>query len=199
MEDKKPKLKWHTEQRKIDALIPFEKNPRKITDQQKEDLRKSLEKFDLVEIPAIDTDNKIVAGHQRLGILKLLGKGGETIDVRMPNRKLTDEEFKEYNLRSNKNVGGWDYNLLEDIGENLLLDVGFGSEELMEIFGLNNAENVEVDESRLLIIMVEAPEAPKLKERMAFYCDNISEYKRIKEYFKKGRNNLDKDKLLKML
>ena len=199
MEDKKPKLKWHTEQRKIDDLIPFEKNPRKITDQQKEDLRKSLEKFDLVEIPAIDTDNKIVAGHQRLGILKLLGKGGETIDVRMPNRKLTDEEFKEYNLRSNKNVGGWDYNLLEDIGENLLLDVGFGSEELMEIFGLNNAENVEVDESRLLIIMVEAPEAPKLKERMAFYCDNISEYKRIKEYFKKGRNNLDKDKLLKML
>jgi len=199
MEDKKPKLKWNTEQRKIDDLIPFEKNPRKITDQQKEDLRKSLEKFDLVEIPAIDTDNKIVAGHQRLGILKLLGKGGETIDVRMPNRKLTDEEFKEYNLRSNKNVGGWDYNLLEDIGENLLLDVGFGSEELMEIFGLNNAENVEVDESRLLIIMVEAPEAPKLKERMAFYCDNISEYKRIKEYFKKGRNNLDKDKLLKML
>jgi len=141
MEDKKPKLKWHTEQRKIDALIPFEKNPRKITDQQKEDLRKSLEKFDLVEIPAIDTDNKIVAGHQRLGILKLLGKGGETIDVRMPNRKLTDEEFKEYNLRSNKNTGEWDYDLLGDMGEGLLLDVGFDKDELDMIFKQDISED----------------------------------------------------------
>jgi len=153
MEDKKPKLKWHTEQRKIDDLIPFEKNPRKITDQQKEDLRKSLEKFDLVEIPAIDTDNKIVAGHQRLGILKLLGKGGETIDVRMPNRKLTDEEFKEYNLRSNKNVGGWDYDLLGDMGENILSEVGFGSDELDMIFGLD--EQGDIDK------VPELPEEPK--------------------------------------
>jgi len=154
MEDKKPKLKWHTEQRKIDALIPFEKNPRKITDQQKEDLRKSLEKFDLVEIPAIDTDNKIVAGHQRLGILKLLGKGGETIDVRMPNRKLTDEEFKEYNLRSNKNVGGWDYDLLTNMGEELLLNVGFDKEELDGIF------QPEIDDDKI----PELPVEPKSKK-----------------------------------
>ena len=100
------KLKWHNEKRKVSDLIPFKKNPRKITDEQREDLKKSLDKFDLVEIPAINTDNKIIAGHQRIAIMHLLGRGKEEIDVRVPNRKLTKAEFEEYNLRSNKNVAG---------------------------------------------------------------------------------------------
>ena len=84
-----------TEKRKINDLIPYENNPRQMTEKQNEDLKKSLEKFNLVEIPAIDTDNKIISGHQRLRILQQLGRGDEEIDVRVPDRKLTDEEFKE--------------------------------------------------------------------------------------------------------
>jgi len=199
MGTKKPKLKWHTEQRKVNDLIPFEDNPRQMTEKQKEDLRKSLEKFDLVEIPAIDTDNKICAGHQRMKIMQLLDRGEEMIDVRVPNRKLTDEEFREYNLRSNKNLGEWNLDLLANVDEGILLDVGFESEELMMMFGLNNAESVEVDIERLGVITVEAPESPKLKERMAFYCNTIEDYKRIKEFFKKGRSDLNVEKLLKMI
>jgi ParB-like chromosome segregation protein Spo0J len=97
-----PKLTWHTEQRKIADLVPFPDNPRRLTDKQAKDLKRSLEKFDLVEIPAIDADNKIIAGHQRLKLMQVLGRGEETIDVRVPNRKLTDAEFMEYNLRSKK-------------------------------------------------------------------------------------------------
>jgi len=148
-------LKWHTEQRRIDDLIPFEGNPRQMTQKQKDDLQKSLEKFNLVEIPAIDTDNRIIAGHQRLKIMQLLGRGEEMIDVRMPNKKLTDEEFREYNLRSNKNLGEWDYDLLANIGEELLLDVGFESEELDKIFQLG--EDEDIDE------VPELPEKPKTK------------------------------------
>ena len=99
------KLIWHTERRKIKDLVPFEGNPRTMTDKQTEDLRKSLNRFNLVEIPAIDTNNKIIAGHQRLKIMQLLGRDQKEIDVRVPNRKLTEAEFKEYNLRSNKNTG----------------------------------------------------------------------------------------------
>ena len=69
------KLVWHNEKRKIDDLIPFEGNPRQMTEKQASDLKKSLEKFNLVEIPAIDTDNKIIAGHQRLKILQVLNRG----------------------------------------------------------------------------------------------------------------------------
>lgn len=142
------KLTWHTEQRKISDLIPFADNPRRLTDKQAKDLKKSLEKFGLVEIPAIDTDNKIIAGHQRLKIMALLERGEEMIDVRVPNRKLTDQEFLEYNLRSNKNTGEWDFDILANWDEGLLNDVGFDA-ELDKIFSKSiSADADDVPEPR---------------------------------------------------
>jgi hypothetical protein len=124
-------LKWHNEKRKVKDLIAFEHNPRTLSETQMLQLKASLEKFDLVEVPAIDTDNKIVAGHQRVKVLTLLGRGEEEIDVRVPNRKLTDQEFAEYNLRSNKNTGSWDFDELANYFEpELLAEVGFTPEEL---------------------------------------------------------------------
>jgi len=131
-------LIWHTEKRKIKDLIPYELNPRRLSDFQAEKLKESLKKFNLVEIPAIDTKNKLLAGHQRIKILLLLDRGEEEIDVRVPNRQLTDEEFKEYNLRSNIEAGEWDFSLLDDLGESLLSDVGFTSQELDEIFEIED-------------------------------------------------------------
>ena len=121
------KLEWHNEKRVIDKLIGFPKNPRKMSDSQTSDLKKSIEKFNLVEIPAIDIDNVLVAGHQRMKIMQLIGRGDEVIDVRVPNRKLTKEEFDEYNIRSNKNTGEWDMLLLAEFDEKMLADVGFES------------------------------------------------------------------------
>jgi hypothetical protein len=194
------KLLWHTEKRKINDLIPYEGNPRKMTEEQADQLRKSLEKFDLVEIPAIDLDNKIIAGHQRLKIMQLLGRSDEEVDVRIPNRKLTDEEFREYNLRSNKNLGEWDWDMLANYDEELLLEVGFMKEELIESFGINDIENMVIDEDRIKIITVEPPECPKLKEKEIFYCDDIGEYERIRDFFKTEKEGyLDKEKLLGMI
>lgn len=106
------KLVWHNEKRKVDDLIPYEQNPRQLTEKQAEDLKNSLDKFGLVEVPAIDLDNKIIAGHQRMKIMQLLGRGQEEIDVRLPNRKLTNEEFREYLIRSNKNTGSFNWDML---------------------------------------------------------------------------------------
>ncbi len=105
-------LRWHTEQRRVGDLVPYDKNPRRLTEEQTKHLRESLERFDLAEIPAIDIDNRIVAGHQRVHVLKLLGRIDDIIDVRVPNRKLTQAEFNEYNIRSNANTGEWDLDLL---------------------------------------------------------------------------------------
>lgn len=137
--DKTP-LVWHTEQRKIDDLVPFEQNPRKMTEDQVKQLTRSIEKFNLVELPAIDTDNVLVAGHQRMRIMQLLNRGSETIDVRVPNRKLTASEFKEYNVRSNKNTGMWDDELLAGLfSEQELRDIGFSELELGSLtFDLDN-------------------------------------------------------------
>lgn len=124
------KLSWTTSKRKVDDLLPQEVNPRKITDKQMSDLKKSLKKFNIVEIPAIDLDGTILAGHQRIKALQLLGRGDEEIDVRIPNRKLTEEESKQYLIASNKLGGDWDFDLLKNFEMDLLLDSGFEQMEL---------------------------------------------------------------------
>ena len=96
------KLIWTTVQRKVNDLIPQKINPRKISDKQMSDIKKSLQKYNLVEIPAIDSDGMILAGHQRIRALQLLDRGEEIIDVRVPNRKLTEIESKQYLIASNK-------------------------------------------------------------------------------------------------
>lgn len=128
------KLVWHNEKRKVNDLLPYEKNPRKITDKQLEDLKRSIKKFNLAEVPAIDTDNSIAAGHQRIKVLQLLGRGEEEIDVRVPNRKLTKEEYEQYLLTSNAVNGDWDFEKLKEFDTELLLEIGFGEDELMYIF-----------------------------------------------------------------
>lgn len=141
----KKELKWHTEERKINDLIPYEGNPRQMSQKQKEDLEESLKRFNLMSIPVVNTDDIIVSGHQRLKILQLLGRGEEVIDVRVPNRALNMEELREANLRENKNLGGWDYDMLANYDEKMLVDVGFSREELDDVFGLNIDEEFDVD------------------------------------------------------
>lgn len=124
-------LKWSTKKRMVNDLLPTEINPRKISDKQMSDLKKSLEKFNLAEIPAVNLDGKILAGHMRIKALQLLKRGQELIDVRVPNRLLTVAEAKEYLIGSNAITGSWDYNLLKTNFElNFLLDLGFDKIEL---------------------------------------------------------------------
>jgi hypothetical protein len=89
-------LIWHTEQRKINDLIPWDKNPRRMTDEQASNLQISLEHLNLMSIPVIDMDDMIISGHQRMKIMKRLGMGEEVIDVRVPNRKLTQARWEEF-------------------------------------------------------------------------------------------------------
>lgn len=128
------KLIWTTERRTVNDLVPFDKNPRTISPKQLADLTKSLKKFNLVEIPAIDKDGKILAGHQRLKVLQLLGRGDEEIDVRVPNRKLTEKEAEQYLVGSNALGGDWDFEKLKSFDLDLLLDVGFDQIDLSHLW-----------------------------------------------------------------
>jgi len=135
------KLLWRTERRRVNDLLPYEKNPRVITDIQMLALKKSLKKFNLAELPAINLDGKICAGHQRIKALQLLGRGEEEIEIRIPNRQLTGKEFKEYLLISNRSGGTFDWDILKtDFDIDLLLETGFDSGDLSHIFD----DNLEV-------------------------------------------------------
>ena len=144
MKKKDKKLEWETKKVPLSSIKEFEHNPRQLTKKQYQDLKKSLQKFDYVEVAAIDYDNTLIAGHQRLRVLRDIKGDDIEIDVRFPNRKLTEKEFKEYLVRSNKNTGDWDYDVLAntyEIGE--LIEYGFTEEELQ----VNEAEYIEEDET----------------------------------------------------
>ena len=108
------KLVWTTEKRKVKDLLKLAINPRKISEKRKKELIQSLEKFNLVDIPVIDTDETVISGNQRITALIVLGRGEEEIDVRVPNRKLTKKELKEYNIIANIHYGEFDFELLDD-------------------------------------------------------------------------------------
>lgn len=147
----KTQLEWRTEKCRVNDLLPYDKNPRVINDSQMEALKRSLKKFSLAEIPAINTDRKIIAGHQRVRALQLLGRGEEIIDIRIPNRPLTKQEFDQYLLTSNAVHGDWNYELLQNFDTELLLDIGFSDSELSNIWDSQlEVENDAWDEEKEL-------------------------------------------------
>lgn len=150
-------LSWHNETRKVSDLIPYQRNPRRITEDQMEYLKASLKKYNLVDVPTIDADGVLVSGHQRARALSILGRGDEEIDVRVPNRKLTEEEFKHLNIEANKLRGAFDFDMLSaDFNLEELRSIGFSEAELGMIdFGV---EDTEKDDA-----VPEIPETPLSK------------------------------------
>jgi len=141
------KLSWHIEQRKASELIRWDKNPRKMSEKDREDLHNSFDRFDYVEVVIINTDNHLIGGHQRLNEMEASGRMDDIIDVRVPNRKLNKKEFEELAIRLNKNRGDWDDELLGNFFKmDDLKDWGFEGDELSKIFdGLIEVTDDEFD------------------------------------------------------
>ena len=127
------KITWKTEKRLLSELVPWDKNPRSLSEDQAEKLQDSLDKFGLVDPPIINTDNLIIGGHQRSKVMSLMSTFGKDakIDVRVPSRELTKWEVEELNIRLNKNTGSWEFDVLAnnfDVED--LMDWGFKPYEL---------------------------------------------------------------------
>lgn len=125
------KLEWKTENRCISKLKEHPKNPRSITKEQFQHLKNSIEKFNYVETIVINLDNTVLAGHMRIKAMKSLKRGNEEIEVRVPSRLLTEKEAEEYLIRSNKNTGDWDMDLLANqFNCDFLKELGWTDKEL---------------------------------------------------------------------
>lgn len=123
----------------IGELIPATYNPRKWSEDTTTQLTESMKRFGLVDPivvnSAIDRKNIVIGGHFRLKVAKDLGyKEIPVVYVDIPDV----EKEKELNLRLNKNIGEWDWSLLSDFGETMLSDIGFSSEELDDIFDIED-------------------------------------------------------------
>lgn len=133
------------------SLRSAEYNPRKWNQTAIKNLTDSIKKFGIVDPFLVNNapgrENILIGGHFRWKIaadLKI-----ETVPVVYIS--ITDiEKEKELNIRLNKNLGDWSWDLLADFKEDFLADIGFSSEELDKVF--------EIDES---------PEMFDLKKELA--------------------------------
>lgn len=123
---------------KIHELKPADYNPRKWDKTAVEQLSESIKRFGLVD-PIIvngaeNRKNIVIGGHFRLHVAKLLGY----TEIPVVYVHISDiAKEKELNLRLNKNTGDWDWDLLAKFDEPFLADIGFSSEEIDDIFPMD--------------------------------------------------------------
>lgn len=126
----------------ISQLKPSEYNPRKMTEQQEKEITESIKRFGMVDPIIVNQfpgrENVIIGGHQRFKIAKKL----EYKEIPVVYVNLSPEREKELNLRLNKNQGEFDYELLKEFDKSLLSDVGFSSEELDDIFVMDDEPEI---------------------------------------------------------
>lgn len=181
----KEQLEWSTGKMPLASLKAAKYNPRKISEKQQADLRRSVEQFGRVEPVVVNADGTIIGGHQRVAIYRSTGL--KDVEVVSPSRQLTDAEERELNLRLNKNAGEWDWALLRAFSKDVLLEVGFDEDELRVNMGIADAGEVDVDVDRMDVLTVLPPESPKLKERAQVHCDTVAQYEAIKDLVDSGR------------
>ena len=120
----------------INKLKPATYNPRQISTKQYNDLKKSIQKFDLVDPIIVNKDMTVIGGHQRLKICKEL----KYKDVDCVVLDLSKEEERELNIRLNKSGGEFDMDILaNEFNIDELVDWGFKHIDL----GLNIDKIVE--------------------------------------------------------
>jgi hypothetical protein len=137
------KITWSNQRRKLSELVPWERNPRQITDKQAKRLEESFEQFGQVEIIAIGPENQIYNGHQRLKVLSQKYGSNYEVDVRVASRALTEKEREKLTIFLHKGAAGsWNYDILANEFElDDLLDWGFEEKD----FELNFAPEAKED------------------------------------------------------
>lgn len=132
-------LTWTNGKARIGDLVEYEKNPVELSERAAKELAKSLKKFGHIipytaAAPKNGSKIPILDGHQRKHVeMELLGvPPGTVVEVRYPDRKLTEKERQEVIIRLRKNTGEWDFDILAnnfDVPD--LLDWGFSEKELL--------------------------------------------------------------------
>lgn len=123
----------------VNSLRPCEYNPRSWSKEAIAQLKESIKRYGWVDPLIVNSaphrKGIVIGGHFRLAIAKEL----EIKEVPVVYLNIPDiEKEKELNLRLNKNLGEWNWDLLANFGEDFLSDTGFSSEELDKIFEIED-------------------------------------------------------------
>lgn len=97
---------------KVEDLIPYERNPRKIPQQAIDDVKESYRQCGIIDPIEIDENNVILSGHTRR--LAAIDMGIAEVDA-LRVVGMTEAQKRKYRLLANKTGerSGWDYELLD--------------------------------------------------------------------------------------
>ena len=123
-------MEWKSEIRLLSDLLPNSQNPRRMSKNTAEDLAKSLSKFGVCSPIQINTDGKIIGGHQRAKILQQLGI--KEVEVKVPDRELTKRESDQLNIMLNKVHGDFDDDMLANKSLKRTMTLKFKEPEHLE-------------------------------------------------------------------
>ncbi|HJU78128.1 MAG TPA: ParB N-terminal domain-containing protein [Nitrososphaeraceae archaeon] len=123
-------LNWRLEKRKLRELVPNDRNPRELSKMQEGHLRKSLEKYGLIDKPIVQ-GNKVIGGHQRINVM--ISMGISECDCWIADDEISQADIDELMIRLNRNHGEWDFDILaNEFDMQMLFDWGFTEDELTE-------------------------------------------------------------------
>lgn len=120
-------------------------NPRKITSRKKEELRQSLDTFGDFGLILVDEKNNIIAGNQRVSVMKEQNPDMVVLCKRLIG--YTETELKAINIKDNTHAGEWDLDALADWSADIMADIGM---DLSDITKDVEPSERQIDEMELI-------------------------------------------------
>lgn len=131
------------EERSLDTLVPYWRNPRRITDEAVNAVAESIRRYGYQQPIAVDEANVIVVGHTRYSALRRLGYTHAQVRVL---RDLTPQQIKQLRLIDNRvaELTSWDFDsLMSELGD---LDASLMQRFFPEVSEDDTDMVVEMDE-----------------------------------------------------
>jgi len=146
---------------KVSQLKLNKKNPRKISPEQMEKLKSSIQNFPkMMSLRPIvyDPDTmEVLGGNQRLLAIRDLGMKEIPDDWAKSADELTEEEKREFILRDNIQSGDWDFEILEaEFNDFALQEMGIDMPDMIDIEKI--PKEVEIKTSFDIIINFDTEE-----------------------------------------
>lgn len=125
-------------------------NPRKITKEKKQELKESLEKYGDFGVFLIDEQDNVIAGNQRLSVIKTHWPEKELLCKRLVG--YTEAELRSINIKDNTHNGELDLELLANWTADLNLDLGELKEKAPEERTIEKMELIHYEKYDYVII-----------------------------------------------
>lgn len=103
---------WECRKVKLSSIMPNTKNPRRISQEKFDRLKKKIEEVGFHSPIKVDNDGIILGGNQRYAALMDMGMGELEVPVMFPLFQLTEKERQEIIITDNVSDGEWDMDML---------------------------------------------------------------------------------------